>query len=166
MQARDLKGRAVLTLSDATKVGQVDDVLFDPDFRRILGFRVKHGGLLSKTAAVTRDNVSSIGADAVTVQDAASINEEKRFPTLAEAATLEQAEGTKVVTEGGTLLGTVNGVEIDDEARTVNAYVLSVSLLERLQHHAPTVRADQVIRLGDGGIMIVPDSVGAELTAS
>ena len=48
MQASELKGRAVVVLSNAEKIGQVDDVLFDAPFRQVLGFRVKKGGLLSK----------------------------------------------------------------------------------------------------------------------
>ncbi|MDP9227265.1 MAG: PRC-barrel domain-containing protein [Actinomycetota bacterium] len=46
MQANELKGRAVVVLSNAEKVGQVEDVLFDAPFQQVLGFRVKKGGLL------------------------------------------------------------------------------------------------------------------------
>ena len=41
MQANELKGRAVVVLSNAEKVGQVEDVLFDAPFRQVLGFRAQ-----------------------------------------------------------------------------------------------------------------------------
>ena len=37
MQADELKGRGVLPLSNAEKIGQVEDVLFDAEFRQVRG---------------------------------------------------------------------------------------------------------------------------------
>ena len=90
MQANELKGRAVVVLSNAEKVGQVEDVLFDAPFRQVLGFRVKKGGLLGKTEALPRESVTSIGADALTVPSQEMINDETRFAQLAGASTLSQ----------------------------------------------------------------------------
>ena len=104
MKASDLKGRAVVVLSDAVKVGHVDDLLFDAQYREVLGLRVKKGGLLSESEALLRSNVASVGADAVTVPSPDVINAENRFQELTGAATLTQAQGTRIVTEGGTLL--------------------------------------------------------------
>jgi uncharacterized protein YrrD len=166
MQASELKGRAVVVLSTAEKVGQVEDVLFDAQFRQVLGFRVKKGGLLGKTEALPRDSVASIGADAVTVPSPDVINDQERFAELAHAATLNQVEQTKVVTEGGELLGTIAHLEIDDEARKVTAYALASSLMERVMRHDETlVKADEVMRLGEGGIMVVANAVATRLQA-
>ncbi len=92
MRASDLKGRAVVTLSDATKVGQVEDVLFDPAYRRVLGFRVKNG-LFGRTEALPREAVQSVGEDALTVAGPSAVNAEDRFPRLAGAAALGQVRG-------------------------------------------------------------------------
>jgi uncharacterized protein YrrD len=166
MQASELKGRAVVVLSTAEKVGQVDDVLFDAQFRQILGLRIKKDGLFGKTEALPRESVSSIGADAVTVPSPDVINDQERFAQLVGAATLNQVEGTKVVTEGGELLGTIAHLEIDDDARKVTAYVLASSLRERVMRHEETfVKADEVMRLGEGGIMVVPNAVATRLQA-
>ncbi len=162
MKASDLKGRAVVTLNDATKVGHIDDVLFDAAYRRVLGFRVKKG-TFGRAEALPRASVSAVGRDAVTAAGPDALNAEDRFAELAEAAALSQARGTKVVTEGGDFLGTIAEVDVDDEARAVTAYTLSASLLKRIQHHEPAIEADEVLRLGEGGIMIVPDAVGERL---
>jgi uncharacterized protein YrrD len=166
MQANELKGRGVLALSNAEKIGQVDDVLFDAQFRQVLGFRVKKGGLFGKAQALLRDSVTSIGAAALTVQSPDVINDEERFADLADASTLSRVEGTQVVTESGELLGTIAHLEIDDDARKVTAYTLSSSLRDRvMRHDAEAVKADEVIRLGEGGVMVVPNAVGARLQA-
>lgn len=162
MKASDLKGRGVVTLSDATKVGHVDDVLFDAAYRRVLGFRVKKG-TFGRAEALPRASVSAVGHDALTVASPDAVNAEDRFAELAGATALSQVQGTKVVTEGGDLLGTIAEVAVDEEMRAVTAYTLSASLLKRIEHHEPTIEANEVLHLGEGGIMIVPDAVGARL---
>lgn len=164
MLARDLKGRAVVTLVDATKVGTIDDVLYDAQFRQVLGFRVKKSAF-SSAEALLRENVAAVGRDAVTVATPELINTENRFPSLASAATESQGRGTKIVTEGGTFLGTVEDIEIDEQAQKVIGYLLSTPLLDRLRHRQPEIQAQQVLRLGAGGIMIVPDSVAEAVQA-
>lgn len=165
MKASDLKGRAVVVLSDAVKVGHVDDLLFDAQYREVLGLRVKKGGLLSESEALLRSNVASVGADAVTVPSPDVINAENRFQELTGAATLTQAQGTRIVTEGGTLLGTVSDVELDEQVSKVTAYLLNAPLLDRIRGHIPQVAAQDVLRLGEGGIMIVSDSTAEAIKA-
>ena len=162
VKASDLKGRAVVTLSDAIKVGRVTDVLFDAAYREVLGFRIK-AGTFSRLEAVTRANVTGVGHAAVTVRSPDVINVEERLSDLAGAVTLSRARGTKVVTEGGELLGTISEIELDDEARTVTAYRLAPRLGDRLRRREPRIEARQVLRLGEGGLMIVPNSVAERI---
>lgn len=162
MKASDLKGRAIVTLSDAAKVGQVDDVLFDAEYRRVLGLRVKKGHF-DKAEAVSRDNVTAVGADAVTVPSPDVVNAEDRFAELSGATPLSRARGTKVITEGGDLLGTIDEIELDDQAHAVISYTLSAPLWDRIRGREPRITAAEVLRLGEGNIMIVSNAVGASL---
>jgi uncharacterized protein YrrD len=164
MLASELNGRAVVTLSDAEKVGQVDDVLFDPDLRQVLGFRVKQSGH-GATETAPRSAVTSVGRDAVMIPDPQTLNVEERFAELAGAATLKQAQGMRLVSESGEVVGQVLDIELDDAASAVTAYVLSGSLWERMRHTTPRVAADKVLRVGAGGIMTIPNEVAAELHA-
>ena len=162
VKASDLKGRAVVTLSDAIKVGRVDDVLFDAEYREVLGFRIK-AGTFSRPEAVSRANVTAVGHDAVTVRSPDVINLEDRLVDLVGAATLSRARGTMFVTEGGELLGTIGEIELDDEACAVTAYRLWAPLWARLRRREPRIEAQQVLRLGEGGLMIVPNAVAASI---
>ena len=48
MQASELKGRALVVLANAEKVGQVEDVLFDAPFGRYCGFASRKAACLAK----------------------------------------------------------------------------------------------------------------------
>jgi uncharacterized protein YrrD len=164
VNAAHLKGRAIVTLSDAAKIGAVDDILFDSEYRQVLGFTLRHGPF-GASDAVTRDRVSTVGQDALTVTGPDAVNTLDRLTTLTGASSLSQAQQTQVVTESGTLLGTISQVELDDEARTVVGYVLSTSLWKRMRHNAPRIAVQDVLRFGAAGIMIVADRVGVRLTS-
>lgn len=157
MNAKDLLGLAVITLSNAHKVGAVDEVLFDPEYRQVLAFRVKQGGLMRHEEAVPRGEVTAIGDDAITISAPSAVNHLDRYPALADARTLNDLTHTKVVTEGGSMLGTVAEVRLDAQARIVERYVLDTSLLERLRREEHAILPDQIVRLGQENIMIVRD---------
>lgn len=162
LRASPLKGLAVLTLSDAARVGQVDDVLFDTEMRHVLGFRVGTGRV-KPTEAIARADVAAVGREAVTVADPATLNQEARLPALAQVQALGQATDTKVVSEGGDLLGKIADVELDDDVRVVTGYVLASPVWDRLRRQEPIISAQRIVRLGSDGIMVVPQEVAESL---
>lgn len=162
IRASTIKGLAVLTLSDATKVGQVDDVLFDTEMRHVLGFRVGTGRF-KPAEAIARADVAAVGREAVTVAEPAAVNQEASLPALAQVQALGQATNTKVVSDGGDLLGTIADVELDDDVRVVTGYVLAGSVWERLRRQEPIISAQRIVRLGSDGIMVVPQDVADSL---
>ncbi len=154
MNASELKNRPIVTLSDAAKVGYIEEMLFDAQYQRVLGFRVKRGDV-GTVGILPRSNVGAIGRDAVTIPNPEAITTADRVPEVAAARTLADLQGTRVVSEAGEVQGTVKEVEVDDEAHTVQAYVLSTPLFTRLTHGEPKVSPQQVIQVGTGGIMTV-----------
>ena len=154
MKAKDLKGFAVVSLKEGNKVGTVEDLLFDARFRTLLGFRLKHDAQYA-TPVILRSNVSAIGHDAITVSNLDDVMDLAQHPELQTAIPLAQISSTKVVSDKGDVLGTIDDIEIDDDAQTAQAYLLSMSLLERLgqQHHK--ILVDRVIQVGTGGLMTV-----------
>lgn len=160
MQASTLKGRAVVTLANATKVGSVDDILFDPGYQHVIGFVLKGVSVpgSSSNAAIPRGRVAAIGPDAITVASAEEMGSLDRFPELRDAQSLGQARGTKVVTEGGELLGTLDGFEIDDDAREVRTCTLAAPLLGKLLHHQNTFTPEHICQVGQGDLMVVDNT--------
>jgi len=156
MRAGNLMGRDVVTISDAGKVGAVNDVLFDATGRDVIGFRVRRGRF-GRGAGLVRDQVAAIGPDAIMVAAPTALNDLKRLPALADALRLDKLRGTTVVTEGGEVLGTVSDLEVDGEAQHVLAYVLRGTVMQRMRHQQPAIPVWQVTHRGDRGLMVVGD---------
>lgn len=154
MRIDDLKGRAVVTLSDANKIGAIDDCYFDPVYRQVLGFRVKSHAF-GPVEALPRASVAAIGANAVTVATPDVLVLEERFRASQPVALAHDLNGSRVVTEGGELLGAVHDLELDDEALNVTALVLDAPLLDHWRHRVPLITTDRIQRIGQDGIIVV-----------
>src|SRR6476660_6007037 len=66
MKFSELKGRAVVSLEDAKKRGEVQDLMIEPSSRRIISLKVNNG-LFHAARLVPAADVKNVGADAVTI---------------------------------------------------------------------------------------------------
>ncbi len=162
MNASDLKGRAIVTLSNAHKIAQVDEPLFDSQYQTVVGFRASTGAF-HPNEAVLRSQVSAIGSDAITLPNPSALNHEDRFPELEDAAPLSKVVGSKLVTPGGELVGTVSAVIIDDEAQNVVAYTLATSFIDRMRRGQPQISVGDVTSVGAEGIILITPAAADSL---
>ena len=70
MKFSELKGRAVVDLEDARKIGEVEDLIVEPDGHSIVSLKVKTG-LFQAAKLVPVTDVKNVGADAVTISGSA-----------------------------------------------------------------------------------------------
>jgi len=130
-----LIGRAVLSLENANKLGQVHDLIVHPTTGEMVGLSVQVSD--ESHFLVSKEEVHSIGPDAVMVERDQSLvppdqSQLKAFP-LAKTGLV----GVKVVTEDGKLLGEIANVYFYlEETRSLFIYEVRSSLLDRLLGHA------------------------------
>src|SRR5687768_1918860 len=90
IRASEMRGRAVVDLDSAVKLGEVDDVALDPEGRRVAGLLVGRGqSLLGGGGSpietfVPASGIHAIGRDVVTVRGAGRAGEADAsgFPRL------------------------------------------------------------------------------------
>lgn len=66
MKFSELKGRAVVNLEDAKKVGTVEDLMVEPESHRIVGVKVRTG-MFHAAQVIPVTDVKNVGGDAVTI---------------------------------------------------------------------------------------------------
>jgi len=110
MDASTLKGTAVVSLAEGTKLGTVERLLIDLSALRLVAVQVKGE---SGTFVIPFDRLQNIGADAITVAS----SQVTQIPGTDSAANalldLDQVGKLKVVDQAGTFLGTVAHLSID-----------------------------------------------------
>ncbi len=106
MDASTLKGRAVISLIEGTKLGSVAQPLFDPHLHHLLAFEIRDE---DDTFFIPFGHVKSIGADAITVASHQVVQRDMAG-TLVE---LDQVLNLKVIDKAGTFAGTISQIDID-----------------------------------------------------
>lgn len=159
----DLIGMPLVSLEDATTLGEVKDVLVDPSRSRIIGFTIRGHGLLSSPliGILAGEDVHAIGHDALMVTSESSLVRERDGMGGA-LGDQQDVVGKEVVTRSGSSLGSVNDVilEIEGPAADVVGYEIS-----RPDGKTVIVPAPGGVPLS-GAALLLPDEVEGEVAAN
>lgn len=129
MKAGDLKGKTVINVGEAERLGQADDVAVNLDERKIAGILLGSTGLFGTGPSrfIPAEAIHSIGEDAITVRIAREGIEE--LPDQEERRArwphVSQLHGARVVSERGNLLGEVREIEFDPNTLDLVGFYIS-----------------------------------------
>lgn len=129
----ELVGIAVIDVKDGTKLGEVEEVVLSPDDLRLLGFVVGSGRFLGHEERIVETaDIRSIGEDAITVdgQEASHTSQASTEEFRAARAGNRRLAGKKVVTDNGTVLGTVSDAVLDENGRQLSALLIGGGILQ------------------------------------
>lgn len=150
---KELQGLAVVDVGGGTKLGSVEDLIVSPDDGRILGFTLA-GGMLGGRPRTFVDvaDVHAIGTDAITVDgDNVARGKDELSDTMREARESNRSlVGNKVITENGTLVGTVSDYFVDEAGRRVTGLAIGGGLLSS----ADALSADRIRSVGPDAIVV------------
>lgn len=164
MRAQDLKGKTVIALREAERLGEVDDVALDLERQRVAGFWLGSGGILNTGLGrfIPAEAIHSIGEDAITVDltveslEARALGDEPEAgggPIASEWPRLGELMGARVVTESGNLLGEVKEIEFDPNTLNFEGFHLATKGRGwRSEEHL--LPATSVISQGDQLLMV------------
>lgn len=167
IRATTLRGRSVVDLDSAAKLGQLDELILDPEGRRVAGIVVTQGQSLlgdRHERLLPASTVNAIGPDALTVHaGSAEALEDAQFAGLPR---LSGMTGRKVVTHNGRMLGIISDVLIGPEDGSIIGYALDAhgpgGRLEELfganrqEDRAAYIRAEADLRVGHD-LVVAPD---------
>ena len=162
MDSASLRGRAVVNVQQAQKIGTVDDVLFDLRENKIGGL-VLQGGLFRGGPTVAWSEVRSVGKDAVMV-DANDVGGGVGRDEEGRLTHLNNFRSIKVVTDTGNLGGNLSGADVDPATGLVNHYVVTTPDGGGLFRPAPTFVLPPRSILGVGTDLLTVDADVIEIS--
>jgi len=151
----ELKGRAVIDIMTAKRVGSVEDLVLDQQTYQINGLKFK-SGLFSATQTVPVEAIKGVGDDAVTLQVEKELlpasPTEQPPPDL---PTLSRIIGNSVVTEGGKHIGEISNVRLSLQPLAITGYEISKGGIFS-KTHAFEITSE--VHYGEK-LVIIPDSL-------
>lgn len=159
----DIKGLAAVTTESGEKVGTIDDFYFDPQNNTIYAWRIKTG--LFGHQVLLSSAVKGIGHDAVTFSTKTDLLKEDADARLQSLPQGEILLNYRVLSESGTVAGTVGNIVLDPTVPTVPriaGFEMAGGLRERISGHHHGFSSAQVKRYGPD-VIVVPDEILSSL---
>jgi uncharacterized protein YrrD len=157
MRLTQLRGLRVISLSEALKMGRVEDILLDPTGRWVAALRVRSGNSIGHKHLIMRESVKRVGQHAVILGAPATVAEETNMPEMDRLIDLKTFIGLEVVTDEGTLLGRIHDAELDPETLTIQEYELTRNFWDNYLKSGLRVAAQATLS-GSKDVLIVPQS--------
>jgi sporulation protein YlmC with PRC-barrel domain len=138
---KSLIGNPVFGITDGRKLGQVKDLYLDDDLTSVVGIYLGREGLLRPTPLfIERADVALFGVDVVLTKQAATVYEGDQAPEPPGWLRLAELQGRPIQTPGGTKIGRVADVALDEEGRVTGFSLTGLSV------KGPVAEAEAVAR--------------------
>ncbi len=115
---KDLIGKPIISITDGRLLGSVKDIYINDELYWLSGLFLKNEGMIRRKAhIIPREAVVVYGLDAILVRNSESVTTDKEHDEADQWLRLEKLRGRPVDTPGGTKVGNIGDVILDEEGR-------------------------------------------------
>lgn len=146
--SKDHSNKPIISIADGKKLGEVKDLYLDQDMRQVAAVFLGREGLINrKTLVIARSTVQVYGIDAWLASGSDTVVGPEDIPESGTFTLVGELRGRELQTEGGTKIGIIDHVILDNEARVLGFGLGKVYAQGPLAERKSIAR-DAVISLG------------------
>ena len=147
--SRELSNKPLISITDGKKLGEIKDLYLDRDMRHVAAvFLGKEGLINRKTLMIARGAVQVYGLDVWLVSGSDTVMGPEGIPESGTFTLLGDLRGREIQTEGGTKIGVIDHVILDNEARVLGFGLGKVYAQGPLAERK-TLAREAIVDLGD-----------------
>jgi uncharacterized protein YrrD len=156
IQASKIIGKKVITMSDGKEVSEVKDLVYDPRENHVSAILVDDGGWFSDAKVIAFSDITSIGSDAVMINDEQRIREAKEInQRVSNIARDDQyLTKTKVMTESGESLGEVTDLFFDGDNGRVEEFEVTQGQLQTIKSGKKRIKVQDILTIGEDATIV------------
>ena len=159
LKGKSIIGKEILSLAEGVKLDKVNDVVVDPEGRRLVALVVSEGGFMSGSRVVPVGRVSSFGKDAVVIESADAIIAASSDPELREFVEREdKILGKTVYTTNGDEQGSIADIYFQETTGEVVGYEISGGMLGDAAKGRSYLATEEITAIGDDVIYVEPET--------
>lgn len=155
-------GLKIISLQDGKEIGKVQDLIYDPDEKRIVALIAKNGGLFSDPKMVLINDLKNIGEDAIMIDSPNLIKSTSEVDQ--KIASIAKNENyitrTRIVTSTGVELGTISDLLFDQNTGKVEQFEVSQGGLIDVKSGKKYINVSQIETIGKDVIIVSPQTEG------
>ncbi|MFQ5407636.1 MAG: PRC-barrel domain-containing protein [Anaerolineales bacterium] len=160
---KSLSNTAIISINEGRKIGSIKDLYLNADAREVIAVLVGKEGLLGrKPQIVERSQLAVIGVDVWLARESDAVKSLNDVPGGEDYLAMADFRGREIVTSGGTKIGSIGDVLLDDEAR-VRGFMLGRVHVQGTLADSKRVARDAITDLGDDENPVILDMALAEM---
>ncbi len=118
--SKEQSNKPIISITDGKKLGEIKDLYLDQDLRQVAGvFLGKEGLINRKTLMIARSAVQVFGVDVWLASGPDVVIGPEAIPEFETFTLVGDLRGREIQTEGGTKIGVVDHVILDNEAHVL-----------------------------------------------
>ena len=156
MDIDKLKGMAIVSVSEGSRLGRVDDVLIDSSGMQIGALKIVHD---RQQFMIPFNLIKSIGSDAITVESSQVTQAEGSASGA--LVSVRDFKKLKMVNEAGTLLGVLSNVDFDQQTGKIGQLSVHKGGLLGLGGKTTTIDTSQVRGIGRDVVTVSAEAAAA-----
>jgi uncharacterized protein YrrD len=144
----------IYSLDRGEEIGEVENLIFDPHQREVVGFVLEEGGLFRSPQIVPFESIESIGPDVLVLKRGASLelpSEQADPKQLKEGFNLT---GRRVISERGHEIGAVYDLEIDERTGTVTGMEVRRGLFQDTAEGRKRIGFEYIQQIGKDAVIV------------
>ncbi len=154
--SKDFLKKPVITIDEGRYLGEAKDLYIDESLNWLAGINMGSEGLLRRKALVVpREAVVVFGIDAILVKDREVVKNEGDVEDADKWLRLSELQGRPVDTPGGTKVGQIGDVVLDQEARVAGFRLSKVHVEGTIAEDPYIPRSAMLDTGGTDGVMTI-----------
>jgi uncharacterized protein YrrD len=159
---KDLIGKPIYSITDGKHLGTLKDLYIDLDLGVVNGLYLGSEGLIKrKSFIIQRENISLFGLDVILATGPDVVVDSNQMPSVEGWLRRESLQGKGVDTPGGTKVGAIGDVLLDEQAKIVGYSLSKVHVAGPVAEHRQVLN-DAVLDIKSGESAMTIDLAKAE----
>lgn len=160
---QELMNIPVISANDGQQVGKVQGLYVDQNVTHLLAISLGREGLLSrKEHLIEWPDVVTFGQDAILIKDAGCVKEKSEIENAEDFVDRDDINGRSVDTPGGTKIGRIGDLILDDKALTIGFALSQIFVSGPIAANRAISRSAIVDVENEEGVMTADLSVAEE----
>lgn len=146
---KEFQGKLLISSTDGKKLGEVKDVYLDKAVSKVMAAYLGKEGIFNRRALlIDRGKVQLFGVDAWLINGSDTVQSKDDVADSADFVLVDDLRGRLIQTDGGTKIGTVGDVLVDDNLQVLG-FALDKIYVEGPISQSKTIARAAILDLGD-----------------
>ncbi len=156
IKATSIIGHKVVTLDTGSEVGEINEIIYDPELNQVKALQIKGGGLIADPRLILLIDVKSIGRDALIIDSSEAIRKASDVhDSIAKIAKNNTyLTDTNIMTEDGNALGKIVDIYFDFPTGNVIEFEVSSGALKDIKSGKKKFKIEDVITIGKDATIV------------